>query len=550
MTIAQRTLPCMPGTQIDTSKIDITQIDRPRLDSLNADQLRTLVSQLLDRTGRDANEIVWRDATISKLTFEIAQLKRLRYDKKSEQLDAHQRALFDEAMQADIAAIEAQLEQLKADRPKPAEEDTKPKPRRTALPAHLPRVDRHHEPDNTTCGCGCAMKRIGEDVSEKLDYTPGVFTVERHVRGKWTCQACKTLVQAPVPAAVIDKGIPTAGLLAQVLVAKHADHLPLYRQEAIFGRAGLAIPRSTLAAWIGQCGARLEPLAQALKAELMHCQVLHADETPVAVLAPGKGKTHRAYLWAYASAAHERIKAVVYDFTQGRAGEHARDFLGHGDKHERERDQVPWTGHLVCDDYSGYKALFALGVSEVGCMAHARRKFFELHQANQSSIAATALALIGQLYGVEREIKTLPLDEQLEHRRRQSKPLADALHDWLAAQRAKVTDGTGTAKAIDYSLNRWGALTCFIDDARLPIDNNHDEQQIRPWATGRKNWLFAGTLAAGQRAATITSLIQTAKLNGHDPYAYLKDVLERLPTQRNSQIDALLPHRWAPKPTA
>ena len=525
--------------------LDIAQIDPDKLDQLGVDQLRDLVGQLLEGRGRDAHEIGWRDAKIDKLTFEVAQLKRLKYGAKSEQLSADQRALFDEAVDGDIAAIEEQLAALQATLPPKAEDGEKKTPKRGALPARLPRVDRHHEPDNTTCGCGCQMSRIGEDVSEKLDYTPGLFTVERHVRGKWACAQCRTLVQAPVPAAVIDKGIPTAGLLAQVLVAKHADHLPLYRQEAIFGRAGLAIPRSTLAAWVGQCGARLQPLVEAMKAQLLQCQVLHADETPVAMLAPGKGKTHRAYLWAYTAAVSESIKAVVYDFTAGRSGENARAFLGH-DPEQRERDQVAWTGSLVCDDFSGYKALFALGVTEVGCMAHARRKFVELHAANKSTLALTAIELIGRLYGVEREIQGKGLEHRLHERRSRAAPIAQTLYDWLVAQRAKVPHGTATAKAIDYSLNRWAALTRYLDDPRLPIDNNHDEQQIRPWATGRKNWLFAGTLAAGQRAAAITSLIQSAKLNGHDPYSYLKDVLERLPTQRASDVDALLPHRWTP----
>ncbi len=522
--------------------IDIAQIDRNKLHELDADQLRELTRTLLTRHDR---EITWRDAKIDKLTFELAQLKRLKFDRSSEQMSAEQRALFDEAVDGDIAAIDEQLAALQATlAPKP--EGEKKSPKRAALPDRLPRREVSHEPDNTTCGCGEAMKRVGEDVSEKLDYTPGVFTVERHVRGKWCCAACRTLVQAPVPAAVIDKGIPTAGLLAQVLVAKHADHLPLYRQEAIFGRAGLAIPRSTLGAWVGQCGARLEPVAQALKAELLRCQVLHADETPVAMLAPGKRKTQRAYLWAYAAACSEPIKAVVYDFTPSRSGEHARVFLGH-DPERRERDQQAWTGHLVCDDFSGYKALFELGVTEVGCMAHARRKFVELHAANKSSIAGPALELFGQLYQVERDIQAIAEPaKRLEHRRTRAGPIAQALHDWMTAQRAKVPPGTATAKALDYSLNRWAALTRYLDDVRLPIDNNHDEQQIRPWATGRKNWLFAGTLAAGQRAAVITSLIQSAELNGHDPYVYLKDVLERLPTQRASDIGELLPHRWKP----
>ena len=207
---------------------------------------------------------------------------------------------------------------------------------------------------------------------------------------------------------------------------------------------------------------------------------------------------------------------------------------------------MAWTGNLVCDDYSGYKALFELGITEVGCMAHARRKFFELHVSNKSTLAQTALELIGKLYEVERDILGKESEHCLQERRSRAGPIAKALHEWLVAQRAKVTSGTATAKAIDYSLNRWAALTRYLDDPRLPIDNNHDEQQIRPWATGRKNWLFAGTLAAGQRAAAITSLIQSAKLNGHDPYAYLKDVLERLPTQRASDVDALLPHRWTP----
>ena len=525
--------------------IDIAQLDPQQLEELSVEQLRELTRRLLANRGRDAHEIAWRDAKIDKLTFELAQLKRLKFDRISERMDAEQRALFDEAVDADIAAIDEQIAALQATLP-PKPDDEKKTPKRAPLPERFPRREVRHEPQNTTCACGCALKRVGEDISEKLDYTPGMFTVERHVRGKWACAACRTLVQAPVPAAVIDKGIPTAALLAQVLVAKHADHLPLYRQEAIFGRAGLAIPRATLGAWVGQCGARLEPLAEALKAELLHCQVLHADETPVAMLAPGKGKTQRAYLWAYAAATSEPIKAVVYDFAPGRSGEHARIFLGH-DPERRERDQEAWTGHLVCDDFSGYKALFDKGVVEVGCMAHARRKFVELHTANKSSIAGTALELIGQLYQVEKDIKAADPETRLRSRKERAAPIAESLHNWLSAQRQRVPEGTATAKALDYSLNRWEALTRYLQDPRLPIDNNHDEQQIRPWATGRKNWLFAGTLAAGKRAAAITSLIQSAKLNGLDPYAYLKDVLERLPTQRASEINELLPHLWQPR---
>lgn len=416
-------------------------------------------------------EIKYRQTKIDQLTHEMAVLKRWKFGRSREQLDSAQASLLDEAIDTDIAAIELELQTLA---PTPlADAGLRQQPKRAALPPELPRVDQHHEPDSTTCttaGCGCTLKRIGEDVSEKLDYTPGLFTVERHIRGKWACAQCQTLIQAPVPAQLIDKGIPTAGLLAQVLVAKYADHLPLYRQEGIFARAGMALPRSTLGAWVGQCGVQLQPLVDALRQELLGNRVLHADETPVAMLKPGNKKTHRAYLWAYAPGAFEDMKAVVYDFCESRAGEHARAFLG------------DWKGALVCDDFSGYKQSFTLGVTEAGCMAHSRRKFFDLHASNKSQIAGQALQFISALYDIEREVKRLTADERLRIRQARSRPLANALHQWMELQRMQITDGSATAKALDYSLKRWGALTRFLDDGQVPIDNNWAENQIRPIA--------------------------------------------------------------------
>lgn len=270
-------------------------------------------------------------------------------------------------------------------------------------------------------------------------------------------------------------------------------NLPLYRQEAIFGRAGLAIPRSTLGAWVGSCGVQLQPLVDALKADSLTHRVVHADETPVQMLQPGHGKTHRAYLWAYAAGAFEDTKAVVYDFCASRAGENAKAFLG------------TWRGNLVCDDFSGYKQLMVQGVTEVGCLAHARRKFFDLHSAHKSPVAQRALEHIAQVYEIERELKACSADERQRERQERSKPLLDALHAWLLLTRQKVTDGTATAKALDYSLRRWQALTRFVDDGQLPVDNNHIENQIRPIAIGRNNWLFAGSLRAGQRGAAVMS---------------------------------------------
>ncbi|MEC8880009.1 MAG: IS66 family transposase [Pseudomonadota bacterium] len=522
---------------------------RPDLNAFSADQLRALATELFDgmerkdrvlaqkdRTLSQQEKVIrHRDAVIEKQAHELALLKRHKFARRSEQFKGVQGQLLEELVDADLAAMEAELSELL-----PAEAPTtapKQKAKRAPLPPQLPRTLIHHEPENTQCRCGCQLKRIGEDISEKLDYVPGEFTVERHIRGKWACDQCETLIQAPVPAQVIDKGIPTAGLLAQVLVAKYADHLPLYRQERIFGRAGLTIPRSALAEWVGTCGVRLQPLVDALRGILLKQGVLHADETPVAMLAPGKKKTHRAYVWAYCSTPFADLKATVYDFAPGRAGEHARAFLG------------DWRGKLVCDDYAGYKAGFGEGITEIGCLAHARRKFHDLHVANKSELAAQALEYIGALYGIERDLKDLPDHDRQRLRHEQARPIADALHRWMIAQRQKVPDGSGTAKALDYSLKRWAALTRYLDDGAVPIDNNRVENQIRPWALGRNNWLFAGSLRSGQRAAAVMSLIQSAKLNGHDPYAYLKDVLARLPTQKNSAIDELLPHNWTPATT-
>jgi transposase len=518
-------------------------INTADLDHLDAQQLREMVLSLrrvaaadkLEIERRD-HEIAFKQAAIDKLTHEMAVLKRLKFAARSEAFNAEQKSLLDETIDADLAAMERELEALATT---PSSGREKQQPKRQSLPAHLPRREIHHEPESTTCSCGCTLKRIGEDVAEKLDYQPGVFTVERHVRGKWVCARCETLIQAPVAPHIIDKGIPTARLLSQVLVGKYLDHLPLYRQEAIFGRAGLALPRSTLAAWVGQCGVQLQPLVDALKCEMLDSRVLHADETPVAMLKPGNGKTHRAYLWSYCTTSYSALRAVVFDFADGRGGQHARAFLGLPGEHG-------WRGTLVCDDFSGYKACFDLGITEAGCLAHARRKFHELWANHGSQVGEQALKFFGELYAIEREVAELMPDERRRIRQDRSRKVADALQQWLAGQRRKVPDGSATAKAIDYSLKRWQALTRYIDDGDLPADNNWVENQIRPIAIGRSNWLFAGSLRAGQRAAAIISLIQSAKLNGHEPHAYLSDILARLPTQPASRIAELLPHRWQP----
>ena len=290
---------------------------------------------------------------------------------------------------------------------------------------------------------------------------------------------------------------------------------------------------------------QLQPLVDALVAEMLKQPVLHADETPVAMLKPAHlqdGKTHKAYLWSYCTTGFNPMRAVVFDFAESRGGQHVRDFLG---LPGTER-QPAWKGKLVTDDFSGYKACFELGVTEAGCMAHARRKFHELWANHASPVGEQALKFFGKLYEVEREVRDLPADERRAIRQDKSLPIADALHQWLTQQRQKVPDGSATARAIDYSLKRWKALVRFIDDGELPIDNNWVENQIRPIAIGRNNWLFAGSLRAGKRVAAVMSLMHSARLNGHDPYEYLRDVLQRLPSQPASRAGELLPNHWQP----
>jgi|GEM_PF-135292 len=472
-------------------------------ETLTPTQLQALAQSLIERISADAKhiqrqsaELQLRQTTIDALTHEIRLLRHLRFAAKTEVMDAVQVKLFEEANAEDLAAAQQRLAQLQI---KPQEPTAKKHPARQRLPASLPRVDVTHEPENTTCACGAAMQRISEDVSERLDYVPGVFRVERHVRGVWACKCCAHLRQQAMPAQIIESGIPTPRLLAQVLIAKYDDHLPLYRQNEIYARSGVDISVSTLVDWVGACGVALAPVVQALKVQLLQCQVLHADESPITILG-SKGQKKRGYIWAYASGVHEDIAAVVYQVKESRSGQHARDFLQHApvvrSVHESGNDPPPikrWAGHLVVDDYAGYKALFGDGgdtaIIEVGCWAHVRRKFFELHVASKSTLAQTALAHIGALYGLEREIRDAGLDltQALARRQSQALPRLAALHDWLVASRAQVTDGTATAKAMDYCLKRWPALVRYAHDARLPMDNNRIENQIRPWAVGRNN---------------------------------------------------------------
>jgi transposase len=500
-----------------------------------------------EHIARREREIKFKDAKIERITFELARLKAWKFGAKSEAMNAEQRQMFEDTLAEDEADLQAQLKALQGQSEDDGGEADKPqakrKPRRQALPEQLRRVEHHHEPEDTNCPtpeCGQPMVRIGEDVSERLDIVPAEFFVHRHIRGKWACKCCQSkgqgrLVQEPVDPQIIDKGVPTAGLVAHTLVAHFVDHLPYYRLEQINARSGVHTPRSTLASWSGAGGASLSPLYEAHRAFVLSAPVLHADETPVRMLDPGAGKTAKAYVWAYARGEHDATKGVIYDFCTGRGSKYPADFL------------AEWTGTLTCDDYAGYGVVFKrAGCVEAGCLAHARRKFDELAKANASPVAAQAILRIARIYRIESQAREMAAQDRLAHRQQHARPLWDELHAWMTLERTRVPDGGGIAGALDYSLRRWGALGRFLDDGAVSVDNNHIENLVRPWALGRKAWLFAGSELAGKRAAVVMSLVHSAKLHGHDPWVYLADVLERLLAHPNNRIDELLPHRWKP----
>ena len=365
-------------------------LEGPQTNTIDTPPAHDAVLVLRDLIERLQGQLQFEKTRNQALNFEIARLKRWRFGSSSESLEASTQAVLFDQILADTA-LEDRAAQDESKQP-PAQPRTKGQAVRQALPANLPRIEHHHEIEETHCACGQPFKRIGQEVSEQLDCVPAQFFVLRHIRGKYACACCQTIQAAPMPAQIIDKGIPAPGLLAQVVIAKHDDHLPLYRQEEIYARSGVHIPRSSMAQWVGICGVRLKPLADALQAFILGHSVIHADETPVSLLAPGRGKTKRAFVWVYRTTDFVAQRAVLYDFAASRAGEHPRRVL-HG-----------FGGTLVTDDFPGYHALHTQGaVTAALCMAHARRKLFEAHELNGSQIAGQAVTLIAKLYEIDRK---------------------------------------------------------------------------------------------------------------------------------------------------
>ena len=497
------------------------------------DEVRALIAVQAATIARQQTELTERRWLIVRLQAQLGKLRRMHFGRSSERLATTMTQL--ELALEDLEEQEAASRPGNAAPAEPAVDADVLKPARRPLPEHLPREVVTHPAACTCPRCGGELRRLGEDVTEVLDYQPASFRVIRHVRAKFSCRACETITQAPAPSLPIRRGRASAALLAHVLTAKFCDHLPLYRQSEIYSRAGVVLERSTLADWVGQVFALLRPLIDALERHVMAGDRLYVDDTTVPVLAPGTGKTRTGRLWAYLRDerpfAGTAPPAVRYRYSPDRRAEHPRSHL------------ASFRGVLQADGYSGFDGLYAQGrISEAACWAHVRRNFHDIHvAAKQSPLAREALERIGQLYAIEARITGKPPDERRRVRQAAAKPLINRMHAWFTASLRRVSGRSDIAGAIRYALSRWQALTRYLDDGRLAIDNNAVERAIRPLVLGRKNWLFAGSDAGGDRAAAIYSLIETAKLNDLDPEAYLHNVLDRIADYPVNRVADLLP---------
>lgn len=475
-------------------------------------------------------------AEIDRLQQILKTLQRGRFGHRSERLEPDQLQLALEDLHADIARIEvgAPPAERNASAAEPTPSD------RVGLPDHLPRTETVIDVPSDLCPCcGGAVHEVGETVSEMLDYVPARLRVLRIRRPKYGCRACGTIHQAPAPERPIAKGRASAGLLAHVLVSKYCDHLPLYRQSQIFARQGITLNRSTLANWVGGASWWLEALQNRLAAHLFASDKLFADDTPIPVLDPGRGRTRTGRLWVY----------VRDDRPWGGPDPPAALYLYSPDrKAERPKSHLDeFQGILQVDGYAGFETLAGNGITLAACWAHARRKFYDVEEATGSPIAAEALRRIASLYALEKDLRGHPAEARRKRRGARARPLVIALKTWLEQQLLRVPPRGGVAEAIRYALARWPALSLFLEDGRVELDNNPVERAIRPVALGRKNHLFAGSNGGAARWATIASLLETAKLNGVEPYGYLKDVLERMAAGHPmSRIDELLPWNWSP----
>jgi transposase len=491
-----------------------------------------------------------KDVTIESNAIEIdrLELRLLRqklYGPKSERM-----VLEDPAVQAHLFN---EAEATVNEKEEPAEElqivsYSRKKGGRRLLPANLPRIEQVHDipEEEKVCGCGCRLSRIGEEVTEELDIVPRQSRVIRHIRPKYACRQCegvesdKGAVQiAPPPVQLLPKTIATAGLIAAVVVEKFADGLPLYRQAARFSREGIEISRATLSNWVVRVGELCSPLVKIFREDLKAGALINADETPVQVLnEPGRANTTKSYMWVFRGGISPPDRGggsvVIFDYRPTRSGEEIlKEYL------------TGYTGYVQTDGYVGYEVLSELSVTHVGCWAHVRRKFVEVVQAvgkarkgkeRRGGSADEAVLKIRRLYEIERQGKERELTgtDLVEFRRKHALPLLQEFHEWLIARVGSTPPKGLLGTAMNYALKLWDRLVVYVNDPHVGLDNNAAENAIRPFAIGRKNWLFAGSPAGAQASAILYSLVETAKANGLEPYRYLRFLFERLPYAKTS----------------
>ena len=518
-----------------TCPITITA-DTPR------EQLPTDVATLQEMILQLLADVNAKVRSIFDLQQQLERLRRHMFGRRSEKFNPAQMALFDQLAQelTSQAAAAAPAETPVATTTEPSATAATPSRKtrgahgRALLPEHLPheRIEYHPPQAQQQCSaCGQAKQVIGEEVTQELDYVTASIVVRDHARIKYACRQCEAEVSiGEAPARPIDKGLPGPGLLAQVLTSKYADHLPLNRQEGVFARQGVDISRSTMCGWVRDSAALLNPIVIELKREVLNSKKIHTDDTTVPVQDESRTQTRRAYLWVYIGDQGD----VVFDFTPTRSRDGPLKFLG---KYE---------GYLQADAYKGYDEVFrACAVIEVACWAHARRYFYDA-RTSDAARAHQMLALIGRLYDVERQAKEQALDADgiRQLRQERSQPILDEIGRCLEQWSVQVLPKSPLGEAVTYARGQWQALTRYVADGDLDIDNNAAERALRMVAIGRKNWLFAGSDAGGERAAIIYSLVASCKLAGIDPFAYLRDVLDRISTHPASRIAELTPRGW------
>ena len=511
----------------------------PGLDGLDPEALKALVIAKHSESMEQHKELTSSTHEIEHLKLVIEKYRRMIFGRKSEKLtgELEQLEFRLEELETAQAAEEAAQATTEATHPSSTQTDSKrrSRPARKPLPEDLPREVVTHLPAHNCCpDCGGALRQFGEDVSEQLERIPASFKVIRHVRPKFACAGCERVVEAPAPARPIDRRLPGPGLLAHVLVSKYGDHLPLYRQSQIYAREGVDLDRSTMAGWVGAATELLAPLVDEIRKHVLAASKIHADDTPVPVLAPGNGKTKTGRLWTYVrddrSAGCSTAPAVWFAYSEDRKGEHPRRHL------------KDFKGALQADAYSGFHHLYGDGaIYEVSCWAHTRRKFHDIHVVHASPTTTEALARIGALYGIEEQIRGKPAELRCSIRQGRARPLLDELRNWMEKILRSLSTKSETAGAIRYALSHWRALTRYVDDGLLEIDNSAAERALRAVAIGRKNYLFMGADSGGQRAASLYSLIGTAKLSGLDPAFYLRTVLATIAEHPINRIEELLP---------